>query len=72
MTDKELIKQEIERLKQTYNAYNRSRFMLLLEIEQFINSIPEKPVSEDSEEEIETYFKTKRNSGGVGYAENNV
>lgn len=42
MTDKELIKQEIERLKHTSNAYDiRSRFMFLLEIEEFINSLPE-------------------------------
>ena len=44
MTDKELIKQEIERLKHTDIAYDRSRFMLLLEIEDYINSLPEEPI----------------------------
>lgn len=62
MSDKiQLIKQEIERLKHTSNAYDRSRFMLLLEIEKFIDSLPEEPKdeancttkSEDLEEEIE-------------------
>ena len=54
MSDKvQLIKQEIERLKHTSNAYDRSRFMLLLEIEEFINSLQEEPASEDLEEEIE-------------------
>ena len=61
MTDKELIKQEIERLKHTSNAYDRSRFMLLLEIEEFINSLPKESgcevnfttKSEDLEEAME-------------------
>lgn len=43
MSDKELIKQEIERLKHTSNSYDKSRFMLLLEIEDFIRSLPEEP-----------------------------
>ena len=45
MADKvQLIKEEIERLKHnTPNAYDLSRFMLLEEIESFINSLPEEP-----------------------------
>lgn len=50
MKDKELIKQEIERLKHsTPNTYDRSRFMLLSEIEDFIDSLPEEPVREELE-----------------------
>lgn len=44
MSDKvQLIKDEIERLKHTDIAYDRSRFMLLLEIEDFIDTLPEEP-----------------------------
>ena len=57
MSDKELIKQEIERLKHTSNAYDRSRFMLLLEIEKFIDSLPEEPASEDLEEAASKYVR---------------
>ena len=63
MSDKvELIKQEIERLKHnTPNAYDLSRFMLLEEIEDFIDSLPKESGceancttrrSDDLEEEI--------------------
>ena len=66
MTDKELIKQEIERLKHnTPNAYDLSRFMLLEEIESFINSTPEQSgcevnfttKSEDLEEAASKYVR---------------
>ena len=51
------IKQEIERLKHsTPNAYDLNRFMLLEEIESFIDSIPEESTSEDLEEEIDRYY----------------
>ena len=55
MTDKiQTIKDEIFRLKHnTPNAYDLSRFMLLEEIESFINSLPEEPASEDLEEAME-------------------
>lgn len=56
MTDKELIKQEIERLKHTSNAYDRSRFMLLLEIEKFIDSLPEEPAIEDLERTADGFY----------------
>lgn len=60
MSDIERIKQEIERLKHnTPNAYDLSRFMLLEEIESFINSLPEEPASEDLEEEIQRAYYDK-------------
>lgn len=66
MSDKEKIKQEVERLKHnTPNAYDLSRFMLLEEIEDFIDSLPEESgcevncttKSEDLEEAAELYYE---------------
>lgn len=65
MSDKEKIKQEVERLKHnTPNAYDLSRFMLLEEIEDFIDSLPEESgcevncttKSEDLEESARYYL----------------
>lgn len=70
MTDKELIKQEIERQFDYYNTvYNMlhpddleahisyAQKELLDRLFQFINSLPEEPANEDLEEEIERCWK---------------
>ena len=53
MTDKELIKQEIERL---FDEYPMLRGMLK-HLTIFIDSLPEEPVSEDLEEELDNFLK---------------
>lgn len=69
----QLIKTEIERLKHsTSNAYDRGRFMLLSEIEDFIDSLPEEPVSEDLEEACDNYYdETWDEHGGIAMVINN-
>lgn len=78
MTDKELIKQEIERrieicekysqlnLTESTSIGNRAQLLELREIKVFIDSLPEEPASEDLDEETykatDNYVKTWLNS----------
>lgn len=63
MTDKELIKQEIERKqKGVVGAYESEDTehgykQCCKEILNFINSLPEEPISDDLEKEIDNYIK---------------
>lgn len=60
MTDKQKIRQEIEKemlLLDRTNTYDIGRLDELNHLLLFIDSIPEEPVSEDLEEEIENYIK---------------
>lgn len=62
MTDKELIKQEIESYKESmkglepHSDFRRGQITAYNQIMQFIDSLPEEPASEDLEEEIKNYF----------------
>ncbi len=67
MTDKELIKQEIERIEQILDDFNKTHNntidngivsankSICKHIKSFINSLPEEPASEDLEEEIDRF-----------------
>jgi hypothetical protein len=78
MSDKELIKQEIERRfndnmkaseQYTENSKNRALFTSAAkedyDLLAFIDSLPEKPASEDLEEEIKKVYLQKRERGGT-------
>ena len=52
MTQVEQIKAEVDRLRHTGYAYNRGAYEAICTIEDFINSLPQEPVSEDLEKEI--------------------
>lgn len=61
MTDKELIKQEIESYKESmkglepHSDFRRGQLTAYNQIMQFINSLPEEPASEDLEEAADEY-----------------
>lgn len=63
MTDKELIKQEIESYKESmkglepHSDFRRGQLTAYNQIMQFIDSIPEEPISEDLEEAAKEYVK---------------
>ena len=72
MTDKELIKQEIERriafqkecIKNSYRLTGRPEEQIILEYKQFlsyVDSLPEEPVSEDLEDAAVKYSVTDIN-----------
>lgn len=73
MTDKEKIRQEIERLeefqqdiykgKATRVAWESGKSFALMEISLFLDSLPEEPVSKDLEEEINKFVDIPENQG---------
>ena len=72
MTDKELIKQEIESYKESmkglepHSDFRRGQITAYNQIMQFIDSIPEEPANEDLEIEIENYINSNFSEGCDG------
>jgi hypothetical protein len=67
MTDKQLIKQEIERVYRHYlcaQEFDSGYNMALDDILRFIDSLPEEPASKDLEEEIKSWIPAHIKGGG--------
>lgn len=81
MTDKELIKQEIESCKESmkglepHSDFRRGQITAYNQIMQFINSLPEEPVKKELGDEIDRYlssddFELSEKAGtGMAYAD---
>ena len=78
MTDKEKIKEEIERIEQILDDFNKThnntidngivtaKKNICKHIKSFIDSLPEEPANEDLEEEIKNYIQ-KEYPDGIGF-----